>query len=288
MSQTPVLEIGGTHVTAARVDTTTWRVVGEVSRVDLHPDGPREHLLDRFAAAARTVDAPSGATWGVAIPDPFDYRRGVGLFEGVGKFEALYGVDLNVALRDRIGAAPVFVNDADAFTLGEWAVGAASGSARCVGLTLGSGVGSGWLVDGAVVSTGPGVPPNGRIHRLTVLGRPLEDVMSRRAIRAAYAREVGGDADVREIAELARAGRPAAVSVLRPALSALGQVLGPALRDFDADVLVVGGSMAASWDLFEPWLRAGWPAVWPEIRRAAHPETSPLVGAARNALDARA
>ena len=106
------------------------------------------------------------------------------------------------------------------------------------------------------------------------LVQPLEDVVSRRAIRTAY-RDASGDAeaDVREIADRARAGEAAAREVLTFAFAALGRALGPAIRDFGAEVMVVGGSMAGSWDLFETWFHDGAADVrLPPIRLAADPD----------------
>lgn len=278
-SPLPVLDIGGTHVSAALVDPATWSV-GPVTRLALDADAAADVLLDRFARAAAAIEAPRGATWGIAMPDPFDYDRGIGQFEGVGKFAALRGVDVADGLRRRLGGRPVFVNDADAFLLGEWVAGAAVGVDRCAGITLGTGIGSAWLVGGYVVD--PGLPPGGRLHRLDIGGAPLEDVVSRRAIRRAFVRAGGDrDADVREIADLARHDDPRAGRVLAAAMSALGQVVGRCTSAFRADLLVVGGSMARSWDVLAPAFRAG--ALGrglPELRVVTDSDAAPLIGAA--------
>jgi glucokinase len=284
-SPVPVLEIGGTHVSAALVDPASWQV-RSTTRLSLAADASADALLARFAQAAATLPAPPGAVWGVAMPDPFDYERGIGQFEGVGKFTALRGVDVGDALRTRLHGEVVFVNDADAFLLGEWVAGAAVRTRRCAGITLGTGVGSAWLVDGEVVD--PGLPPGGRIHRIDVAGVPLEDVVSRRAIRRAYA-AAGGDpeADVREIAEQARHGSALARRVLDAAMTTLGRIVGRCTAGFRADVLVIGGSMSASWDLFAPAFRAGaLGSGLPHVRVAADPDRAPLIGAALPALRA--
>jgi glucokinase len=290
---TPVLEVGGTHVSAALVDATTGTLAGPAHRRELDAAAPAAQLIDAFVAAGATIGAPARAVWGVAMPDPFDYGRGIALFDGVGKFESLRDVDVGADLAARLPGDPhriAFLNDADAFTLGEWAYGAATGYRRCVGLTLGTGVGSGWIVDGAIVSAGPGVPPDGRAHRLEIDGAPLEETVSRRAIRRAYARAGGPPgADVREIAERARAGEDIARDVVRAAMRALGAALAPGLRDFAADILVVGGSMAGSWDLFGPWFADGLTdageATLPPIVLARHRDDAALLGAARFARD---
>lgn len=277
----PVLEVGGTHVAAALVDVEAGGVVdGSLRRAELGGAGSGADAVAALVRCGSELAVEPGAAWGVAVPGPFDYRRGIALFSGVGKFDDLYGADLRAALTEGLAARPgsvSFLNDADAFLLGEWLCGAASGVRRCVGITLGTGVGSAFAVDGEIREDGPGVPPEGRVDLLTVSGRPLEDVVSRRAIRAAYG---PGAPDVAEIAGRARAGEPAAARVLTVAFGALGEVLAPWLAAFRAEVLVVGGSMAGSWDLVGPALRAGINRAAPEVRRAAAPARSALVGAA--------
>jgi predicted NBD/HSP70 family sugar kinase len=284
---TPVLEVGGTHVSAALVDVDAGVLVGPAHRRDVDAAGPAAEILDAFVRVGGLLSAPDPVAWGVAMPDPFDYRHGIALFDGVGKFDSLRGVDVGAQLAQRLPGRPRriwFLNDADAFTLGEWAYGAAAGSRRCVGLTLGTGVGSGWLVDGRIVSSGAGVPPDGRAHRLEIDGAPLEDTVSRRAIRRAY-QQAGGDpdADVREIANQARCGVGAASDVLQHAMRALGRALAPRVRDFGADIIVVGGSMAGSWELFGPWFIDGFDGSGPApaVSLAKHPQDAALLGAGR-------
>jgi len=290
---TPVLEIGGTHLTAALVDTTSWSVVdGTTTRSHLQSGGTADELIEAIVRGAQTLDPDHGTEWAVAIPGPFDYERGIGLFENVGKFDSLRGFDVRSALTEGIRPRPSFVhflNDADAFGVGEFAGGAARGAARAVCITLGTGIGSAYLVHGEPTNDGPGVPPEGSAHLIQYKGRPLEETVSRRAILAGYATAVGGaeDAaiDVREIAELAREGRQPASQILNGAFSALGVALAGSLHEFGATRLVIGGSMARSWDIVEPAIRLGLSSVFAEfdsleICQAQRPDDAPLVGAA--------
>ncbi|MFF3489775.1 ROK family protein [Streptomyces sp. NPDC002795] len=252
----PVIEVGGTHVTAGLVDLTDGSVERRTHR-KLDPHGRAEDILGAVCRCADALDTPAGTTWGMALPGPFDYARGIGLFRGVGKFEALYGVDVRAALVDGMARRPggiAFLNDAHAFLLGECAVGAAIGHTRVVGITLGTGVGSTFVADGRILDHGPGVPPEGRMDLTSVDGGPLEESVSRRALVARYGER---GIDVRDIAERARAGERTARRVLDEAFGTLGAVLGPRLATFEATALVVGGSMAGSWDLVAPALHTG-------------------------------
>lgn len=277
----PVLEIGGTHVTAALVDTGRGSV-RESHRRSLDASAPADAIVEDLLQAAGLLAVPPGATWGVALPGPFDYETGIGRFHGVAKFEALNGFDLGAALRKGLPESPAavrFLNDADAFGLGEWAAGTLAGHARGLALTLGTGIGSAFLADGSVVADGPSVPPDGDVHRLEIDGAPLEETVSRRAILAAYDRP---GVDVADVAKAARDGEARARNVLESAFSALGEALRPWLGAFGATIVVVGGSMAGSWDLVAGPLRSGLGEV--AVVRARLGEAAPLVGAGLRAL----
>ena len=297
----PVLDIGGTHVTAALVDPTASRPApSPVIRRPLRPHAEADAVLDAIAQAALALPGGHDPRWGVAMPGPFDYATGVGRFADVGKFESLNGVDVGAGLRERLAGRCerlCFLNDADAFAVGEHRSGAAAGHDRVVCLTLGTGVGSSFLSGGRPVHSGPLVPPGGHAYRLTVHGRPLEETVSRRGIRANYARlaTVTGDQhlpDVRDMAVRARKGDTAAQEAFRYAFDALGQALAPWIDRFEATAVVIGGSMARSWDLIPPALTAGSasagrPGV--PVLPARQPEEAPLLGAAhwaRGAPDA--
>ncbi|MGZ2356845.1 ROK family protein [Streptomyces sp. 372A] len=297
MSRVPVLEIGGTHVTASVIDTTSAGTAPPaVVRQPVPADAPADELLDAIAVVGTRVEAPAGAHWGVAIPGPFDYETGTGRFRGIGKFESLHGVDVGAGLLVRLPGAPrriSFVNDADAFALGEYRAGAAAGRRRVLCITLGTGVGSSFLLDGRPVTDGPDVPPGGRAHRLTAHGLPLEEVVSRRAIRRFYATAAGLPGhgplpDVHDIAASARNGEAPARQAIRHCFGALGRALAPWCERFRPDLMVVGGSMAGSWDLVGPAVREGfetWAAgAAPPAVTALRPADAPLIGAAHWAL----
>lgn len=272
----PVLELGGTHVAAAWVEPDTARVVG-IRRRPIRADAPAATLLADIAECAGGLGAAGREIWGAAVPGPFDYRSGVARYHDVGKFDSLAGVDIGAEFLDRISPRPggvVFLNDAAAFVLGEWRGGAARGHDRVIGLTLGTGVGSGFLAGGRIVRSGQTVPPEGRIDLTTIDGNPLEEVVSRRAML----RDFPG-VDVCDLAAAARTGNGAAAALFDRTFRLLGAAIAPWVDRFAADMVVVGGSMTGSWELIGPPLRAG---LGCDVRlaRARLPEAAGFVGAA--------
>lgn len=293
-----VMDVGGTHVTAAKVDLGSRSVVaGQSFREPLNADGSAEEILSALIRCASRLATAPGTHWAIAVPGPFDYESGTARHSAVGKFDALYGVDVRAALSPRLpGAAGVtFHNDAQAFLAGEWWAGAAQGHDRAVGITLGTGVGSSFLIGGRTLSYGPGVPPEGRVDLLRYAGLPLEETVSRRAILRAHEHAADGDPgiDVRQIAERARGGDRVAAEVFSHTFRALGMVLGPWIAAFEPTIIVVGGSIAASWDLVSGPLQEGlaetgsWAASAGKLERAQHLADAPLLGAAHLAAESR-
>lgn len=277
-SSVTAVDIGGTHVSSALVKDGS-----EICRERRDPvdaDASAEEILDRIADCAGEHNRRSERV-ALAIPGPFDYARGRGDFHGVAKFAQLSGVDMRGGLAtrwDRDPASVRFVNDAEAFGLGEWAVGSGARVDRCVAITLGTGVGSAFVDRGRCVSSGPDVPPDGNLHLVQVDGAPLEDFISRRALRQAYRERTGCLADVVEIAQWARGGDREATEALGAGMDALGRALTPWLRSFHAQRLVIGGSMAASEDLLFPALRRRLGAI--QVLRGVLPtERAALIGA---------
>ena len=183
----PVLEVGGTHVSAALVDPRGWRVAASARlrarRGRVGRRAPRPLRRGRPTPSARPP-APLGAS---RCPIRSTTSAASRLFEGVGKFAALRGVDVGDDAARRLARGPLaFLNDADAFLLGEW-VGRRrrrgrplrrphARHRRRLGLA------------GRRRGRRPGLArPAAGCTAMDVGGRPLEDVVSRRAIRRAYA-----------------------------------------------------------------------------------------------------
>lgn len=279
------LDIGGTHVSGGRVDVASASLETRSRASEPLPAAAgRAELLACISRVTRSIAGPELRSLGVAVPGPFDYAKGV--FEITHKLEGLHGIDLrselHAAMSPPDSTAIHFLNDADAFLLGEWWAGAAREHVRAVGITLGTGLGSAFSEEGEVVRSGAGVPPRGELYEIQFRGAPVEKTISRVALLDGYGTRVDEGIDVEQIADRARAGERAARRVFTDLGTALGQFLTPWLRAFGPSCLVVGGSIARSWDLFEITLRAELEPV-PGLRTvtvAAQLEDAPLLGAA--------
>ena len=116
---------------------------------------------------------------------------------------------------------------------------------------MGTGVGSAFLVDRRVVTSGPGVPPLGWITGQKHGDGILNDYLSRPFMMNRYRELTGEQIDIEEMARHAYGGDGAA----REIFSEVGRTLGDFLRsrhveDFKTECIVFGGRISRSLDLF--------------------------------------
>lgn len=276
-----VLEVGGSHVTAAVVSSDTW-AVDVVDRAELESRKAAEVVLDQLAAAARKLPLANGLA--VALPGPFDFATGVAWYRGQGKFDNLYGYNVGERLCDLLDLDRIlFMNDAEAFAVGEWTAGAVRGVERCVGVTIGTGIGTAFLADGRVVREGETVPPGGELYKTSYDGKPLEDWISARAILRAYFARTGREEPeigVKEIADRAREGADDARDVLLEAFGVLAAALTPWLERFGVTNVVLGGSISGAFDLVREVFGF-------EVAATEDTEHSALIGAAAHDVRSR-
>jgi len=220
---------------------------------------------------------------GVGAPGPLDREKGL----------VVVAPNLgwrNFPLRDSIGERlrlPVTLdNDANCATVGEWWQGAARGGTNVVGMTIGTGIGGGVIIDGKLFHGASDVA--GEIGHTTIdlNGRHckcgnygcLEAYASGPAI-ATRAREVlvreetasllpslvGGKLDsitAETVYKAAQQGDAVASEIVRDTARYLGAGIANLLNILNADVVVVAGGVTQAGDaLFVP-LRA-------EVRRRA-------------------
>jgi glucokinase len=275
-----VYDVGGSHVSAAVCFRDSYRL-GAVARAS-HPTEETsaafvEMLHSLGMKASEGITGVEGAE--LAMPGPFDYENGVSWIKH--KMAFLYGVNVSEALAAEFGwvASQVrFLNDAAAYLLGEVGAGAARGVKRVVCLTLGTGVGSGFAVDGRVVTHGKGVPPGGEIWNVPYEGGIVEDRISTRALKSAYMERNGQEREVASIAHYAAGGEAAAIEVFEDFGRDLGVAIKRLLADFAPDVVVLGGGIARSAQLFFPATKAALEGTGIELRIAELGDNAPLAG----------
>jgi glucokinase len=280
--------------------------------------GDRQETLDIFVEAVEEVRAaaPDIGAVGFGIPALVDFEAGVARWS---THLPLEDVPFRALMSERLGLPVHIDNDANAAMLAEHRQGAAQGARQAVLIALGTGIGSGLIVDGALFRGANGYAPEIG-HMVIDLDGPecqgrcpgrgcLEVMASGTAIGVAgeeAARREPGSALGRRLAagrevtgglvtELAHDGDELARSVLTEIGRRLGAGLTSVVNVFNPEVIVVGGgALAAGELLLEPARQVVAERALPPSREAARivaahfGEESGMIGAALLALEGAA
>jgi glucokinase len=277
---------------------------------------PAEVLADLATAVGALAAVTSGTAVGLGVGVPATLSR-EGRIEVLPNFAPGWrGLDVAAALGAATGLPTVVVNDARAFTLAEARLGAAAGARSAFGVTLGTGVGGGLVIDGRLHlgasgnagefghhvhdPHGPrcGCGSHGCIETYASAPALVAAVMRPFAQGAApeLARLAGGQLDAVTpalVAEAAAAGDAICAEALERVALVLGVGLANVATLVSPERVVIGGGMAGLGEaLFAPLRRvlaayaptAG--ARLPTLVAAALGDRAGALGAALHALDA--
>lgn len=279
------VDLGGTNIVAGAMPDDGSALHARRSQpthAKLGADAVVDRIVQMILDVITVTMAETGATReqfvgvGIGAPGPLDRDQGL----------VVVAPNLgwkNFPLRDRIqegtGLPVALDNDANCATLGEWWTGAARGASSVVGMTIGTGIGGGLILEGKLYHGASDVA--GEIGHTTI------DMNGRRCACGNYgcleayasgpniadrARErisgeehsvlaemVGGDLSkitAHTVYEAARAGDDAALDVVKETARFLGAGVANLLNVYNPDVVVIAGGVTDAGDaLFEP-LRA--------------------------------
>lgn len=296
------IDAGGTYFKSALV-AADGRLIGAPRSTPVDSNGPADSIMASYgdiiddAWAVATQKGLGLVGIGVSTPGPFDYAISTSLMTH--KFPHLRGINLADALRERhasLREIPIrFVQDAHAFIAGEQWQGAAQGWNRVAGVTLGTGIGFGVMIDGRIHDNGSG-GPFVILYARPCRGGILEDVVSRRGILRLYRerRKAGGlaTADTLDVADMAhramQAGQPDgdAIATFHEVGTVLGEHLRAVAASLRLECLVFGGQIAKSFALLEPALRLALKGEV-QLRVSESIDDSALIGAAKSFFSAQ-
>ena len=316
------IDIGGTNLVVGSVaeDGSSLRALGSEPT---HAEAGQRDVLDRLITLAqRTIartrqEVPGAEIMGVGVgaPGPLDTRSGIVLLTpNLG----WVNLPLRQIIHERLGLPAALDNDANCAVLGEWWRGAARGSKTAIGITIGTGIGGGIILDGKLfhgASDCAGeighttIDTEGRRCKCGNYGcleayasgpniamRAVEEITAGAVSRlAGY---VGGDLKqitAQTVYQAAHDGDDLALEVVNDTAKFLGTGIANLLNIFNPEVVVVCGGVTLAGDhLFVPLRRevarrAFKPAV--SVCRIVPCElagTAGVYGAAKVFLDHRA
>lgn len=252
------IDVGGSHVTVSVIgDNMSEKQAQLVARRAIDSQEKPTIILSVIANCIKDVFKEEDAieTVGIAFPGPFNYQKGVSEIRGVGgKFEGTFGVDIQQALKNLTGLSQVpfvFANDADCFAQGAYFRHQLS-SKRAVFLTLGTGFGSAFMIEGELVKCHQDIPQGGVFYNQAFLERIADDYFSTRWLLNEYKRLSGESID--SVQAIAQLNSSISNAVFYNFGANMGDFLIPWLEKFGCQELVIGGNISKAKALFMPAL----------------------------------
>jgi glucokinase len=285
------VDLGGTNIVVGAMPEDGSSELAMRSLPTHGEEGPTA-VVDRIVGMVEDVIADVMADTGAAredflgvgigSPGPLDRERGMVI---VSPNLGWKDFPLRDEIGSRVNMLATLDNDANCATLGEWWCGAAKGHRNVVGMTIGTGIGGGLIIDGQLYhgsSDAAGeighttIDSNGRLCKCGNYGC-VEAYASGTAI-AIRAREAlvdeegstmlalaGGDSasiTAQTVYEAAKQNDPVAIEVVRETARILGTAISTLINIINPDIVVIAGGVTQAGDaLFEP-LRS-------EVRRRA-------------------
>jgi glucokinase len=294
------VDLGGTNIVVGSLSEDgqqTFAMRTEPTRPDQGADAVIDRMIRMIDTVIAETTAASGSKRehclgvGIGAPGPLDREKGLVITTpnlGWTNFP------LRQLVSDRSGLPATLDNDANCATLGEWWLGAARGAQHVVGVTIGTGIGGGLILNGALFHGASDVAGEIGHTTIDVHGRRckcgnygcLEAYASGPSIAERAREALQGDQDSTmhalaggDLAQLtaahvyaaAQRGDAIATDVVHETARFLGTGIANLLNIFNPQVVVIaGGVTQAGATLFAPLAR--------ELRRRAF---KPAVDACR-------
>lgn len=292
-TQTYILgvDLGGTNTVVGAMSSDGGKMLSVRSEPTTAHEGAEAvtaRIVRMIEATIADTITKTGATRadfagvGIGAPGPLDRDTGVVLITpNLGWTD----YPLRDSVANAVGLPAALDNDANCATLGEWWIGAARGSQQAIGLTIGTGIGGGLILNGALFHGASGIAgelghasidANGRLCKCGNYGcleayasGPAIAVRAREALNGEESSLLPGMVDgnldritAQTVYEAAERGDLVARDVVRDTAQFLGTGIANLLNIFNPEVVVIAGGVTRAGDaLFEP-LRA-------EVRRRA-------------------
>jgi glucokinase len=262
------IDLGGTNIAVGVVDENN-QIIGRATKKTIVSCTPEE-MCDRLAETAFEAIEDAKITvddipW-VGIGCPGAVNRTTGIVEFSNNL-CFHNFELSKLLGKRMNKTIIIENDANAAAYGEYMAGALHGAANALAITLGTGIGSGIIIDGKIYS-GTNFAAGEMGHTVIVYdGRQCN--CGRRGCWERYASATGLIITTKEMMEKAdrnspiwklaegnldnvtgrtafdamRAGDPVGQQIVDTYIAYLGCGLVNCINTFQPDILCIGGGI---------------------------------------------
>jgi glucokinase len=212
----------------------------------------QEVLQEIFDLIDPLIDGNAEAI-GMGVPSVVDIEKGI--VYDVQYIPSWKEVPLKKWMEDRYGI-PVWVNnDANCFALGELYFGKGKGISSLIGLTIGTGLGAGIIINGKLYA-GPNCGA-GEFGMVDYLDHVFEYYCSGQFFQNVY------QLDGEQVFQSAKKGDKQALELYELMGTHLGNAIKMIMYTYDPGLIILGGSVRFAYDFFQK-------AMWERIRTLAY------------------
>ena len=268
------IDLGGTSLRVGAFDANMQLLATRVMPTRVR-SGPQAVVADMADAISSLLDETTGRAEAIGLGSPGPLNLVDGTLGQLPNFPGWDFFPLRSSLEELTGLPVVLDGDANAAALAEWKLGAGRNERvdSMAMLTLGTGVGSGIILDGQIwhgivgmggevghVSVnydGPACSCGGRgcleyYASATGIERTARTVASHSHGKLADLYANNKSVTARMIADLATSGDREAREIYAQVGRYLGRGLATLVNTLDLPLYVIGGGVAAAWSLFAP------------------------------------
>ena len=249
MNKTISVDFGGTRIRAAVVYSNGRCGPLVCKSTERHRSAEQiiANLAEVIEKAWRKRDGIAAIT--IGVPTVLDKKK---CLVECDNLPSMGGFPLGKRLQKHFNVPVMLFNDAACFTMGEWWRGIAKGTKNFCGVTLGTGIGVGIIIDGKMYYGSHGC--SGEIWKSPFGTGIIEDYVCGRTIEQEYEKRTGRHYGGEEISVLAKKGDLYALETFAQFGRSLGRVISFLINVIAPEIIVFGGSVSQSFDFFSETL----------------------------------
>lgn len=231
------IDLGGTNVRAALLEGDA---LSEIHSLPVNKTNGREGVLEQIGTLVEQFEKGKIEGIGVGVPSYVDIDQGI-VYDTV-NLPGWDEVPLKAIIENKFHVPVSVNNDANCFALGEKYYGKGKPYTSLVGITLGTGVGAGIIINGKLY-TGQNCGA-GEIGALPYRNRDYEFYAGGSFFTEFH------QTTAREAFKKAEQGDTKALEIFSAYGHHLGELIKLVLLAYDPEAIILGGSIANAWKYF--------------------------------------
>jgi len=247
------IDLGATNIRGAVVSNGN---ISEIISRRIHTKGTEEQVLEDVYFVVDSLINSDVKAIGIGVPSVVDVEKGI-VYDVV-HIPSWKEVRLKEILEKKYKVQVFVNNDANCFALGELYFGKGQGAKNIVGLTIGTGLGAGIIINQQLYA-GPNCGA-GEFGCVDYLDNNYEFYCSGSFFNNVYG------LDGQQVFKEAQQGDARALQLYAEMGTHLGNAIKLIMYTYDPDLIILGGSVQLAYDYFEK-------TMWERINTLVYPKS---------------